>query len=207
MLRKKNLRKKAHQLIWNEKKKHQEVYDFLKKEKSDCPREDVAELVSKIPTKSLNRKTQGVRVSFVICMVLIFFIRTADFIVALNDLGVYSTVIYLFHGLTLPTLGIYGALTGRTRYYRFIGVFMILASLGYLLVFIFYFTHWIIAAFSLPFVAAAILSFILPNRLLVPYKKRMEQRELRGRTINVYEYYFQEGTSQQVMETDDLLDL
>lgn len=206
MLRKKDIRKKAHHLIRKDKKDHQTTYDLLKKEKSDCPKEEVANIVSKIPDDDRNRKTMGLRIFFVICMSFIFLLRLMNLVSNFHFLGVFDVVIFLFHGLTLPFLGIYGALTGRTRFYKFIAVFMILSSVFNLIVLAF-FMHWLIIALSLPFIAAAVLGFILPAKLRVPYEKKMVQRELRGRTVNVYEYYFKERNSLHAADNQDLLDI
>lgn len=207
MLSKKDLINKAHHLIRNKKMSHQEVYDLLKKETSGDPKEDIAELVSKVPNDRHNRETKGLRIIFIICMSLIFIIRIADLILEINNLNFFSVVIFIFHGLILPPLGIYSALTSRTRYYRFIGFFMIISSVAYVLILAFIITHWIIAVLALPFIGSAILGFLLPSKLKVAYKKRMVQREIHGRTVNVYEYFFQEPQTLSSRENSDLLDV
>ncbi|GEM_PF-1181754 len=207
MLEKKDIRKKAHRLIRKEKVDHQEAYDQLKREKSHCPNEEVADIVSKTPTDERQGATLGLRVIFVICLSLIFLLRTLDFVVSFDYLGVYNVVIYMFHGLILPPLGVYGALTGRTRFYRFIGVFMIISSVFYIAISIFLVIHWVALAVSIPFIVAAVLAFILPSKLKVPYKKKMVQREIRGRTVNVYEYFFNKSSASANVDNSDLLDL
>lgn len=206
MLRKTDIRKKAYRLIRLEKMDHQSTYDLLKKEQSDCPKEDVAEEVSKVPTDEKNRRTLGLRIVFIICLSFIFLLRLMDLLANLNFLGVYDVVIFLFHGLALPFLGIYGALTSRTRYYKFIAVFMIFSSVVNLIALAFY-PHWLILVLTLPFILTAVLGFVLPAKLKVPYKKKMVQRELRGRTVNIYEYYFNQKDAVELSGNEDLLDV
>lgn len=206
MLNKSSLRKKAYQLIRQQRVDHQSAYDELKKLKSDCPKAEVAEIVSKIPSDAVNQKTFGVRIAFVICLVIVFLIRLLDFVAAWYAIGGYEIFIFLFHGLVLPTLGIVSALTSRFRFYKLVAVFMFLASIGTVITAIRYSMPFVLL-FAAPFVAAGILGFIIPSKLKVPYKKRMVQRELQGRTVNVYEYFFT-GSQRVSHEGDqDLLDL
>lgn len=205
MLGKKDIRKKAHQLIRKEKSDHQSAYDQLKRMKSFCPKEEVAKIVSRIPTDAKNQKTLGLRIIFVITLIFIFVIRLTDFLVILPEPGIFSTLIFLFHGLVLPTLGIYGALTSRTRYYKLVAIFMFLSTLGTLLT-LFVVFHPSILLIALPFALVGVLGFVIPHKLKVTYKKKMVQREFKGRNVNVYEYFFDESDHYASEEHADLLD-
>lgn len=206
MLNKRSIRKKAYQLIRKQKFDHQTAYDELKTLKSDCPKAEVAEIVSKVPSDAVKQKTFGVRIAFIICLVIVFLIRLLDFVAAWYVIGGYEIFIFVFHGLILPTMGVVSALTSRFRFYKVVAVFMFLASIGTLITALRYSMPFVLL-FAAPFIAAGILGFIIPSKLKVPYKKRMVQRELKGRTVNVYEYFFTDSQRISHEDDQDLLDL
>lgn len=203
---KSQLRRKAHQLIRKGGKDHQAAYDELKQLKSDSPKVDIAEIVSKVPSDAKNRKTQSLRIAFIICLGLVFIIRVLDLIASLGFISISNVVVFLFHGITLPTLGIVGALTSRISFYKLVAVFMSLSTIGTVFSAIQY-ESILVIAFALPFIGAAILGFVIPAKIKVPYQKKMVQRELKGRTVNVYEYFFNETKTASTEDNKDLLDM
>lgn len=205
MLNKRQLKSKAYKLILKEKKDHQTAYDQLKKSKSDVSKEDLAHVISKIPSKATNNKTFALRIAFVICLGLVFIIRSLDLLGTWRVAQEYQIIVFLFHGITLPTLGITGALTSRTQFYRLVSVFMLLASVGTIITAINY-KNIIVLLFAIPFLTAGVLGFIIRSKIKVPFKKTMVPKEIRGRKVNVYEYFFNEPSLKTVEEHSDLLD-
>lgn len=206
MLSKRQVRSKARRLIKKERKTHQEAYDFLKKEKSQLTKEDVADIVSKIPTEEKNQRVLGLRVLFIVFLSLTFIIRAADFVVVYQYAGLKEILVFFFHGVTLSSLGIFGALTSRVRYYKFIGFFMILSSLATIISAIYY-KQIELFLIVIPFLGVAILSYIIPAKLKVPYTKKMVQRVLQNRVVNIYEYFFNVREVNEAPEKLDLLDV
>jgi hypothetical protein len=203
---KSQLRRKAHRLIRKDHKGHQTAYDELKQLKSDSPKVDIAEIVSKVPSDAKNRKTQGLRIAFIICLGLVFIIRVLDLIANIGFISISNIIVFLFHGITLPALGIVGALTSRIRYYKLVAVFMTLSTLGTVFSAVQYESN-LVLAFAIPFIGAAILGFVIPAKIKVLYQKKMVQRELKGRTVNVYEYFFNESKTTSTEDNNDLLDM
>lgn len=205
MLNTRQVRNKAHRLIVKDGGTHQEAYDYLKTQKTKATKGDLADIISKIPTSENNQKTQTLRVLFIVFLALVFLIRAADFFFAYNPLGIKETLVFSFHGIVIPTLGILGAATSRAQFYKFVGVFMILATIGTLIRAI---ANIDIVLFivTIPFIGAAILAFVLSKKLETPYNKKMVQRELNGRTVNAYEYFFDTSQNSYTDQDFDLLD-
>jgi hypothetical protein len=205
MLAKRQLKQQARKLIVKEGLNHQTVYDQLKKQKSVCSKLEIAEIVSRIPSDYSNRKTSTLRVIFALMLIFVFIIRSLILLIELQETTIVPFVKYSFHGLILPTLGLVGALTRRTQFYRLIGVFMILAAVSTLFS-LFVVFHWLIIFLILFFAGIAVLAFVIFARIKVPFMKKIVQRELKGRTVNVYEYFFEQTNQAQQEYNEDLLD-
>lgn len=205
MLNKRQLKNKAYRLIRKENVDHQSAYEQLKKLKSNVSKEDLAIVLSKIPSDERNKKTLALRIAFISCLGFVFLIRLLDIAVAWWYAGGYEIFIFVFHGLMLPFLGIFGALTSRIGYYKVVSVFMLLSSIGTVIT-AFSYALPIVGFFGIPFIAAGVLGFIISNKIKVPYKKKMVPREIKGRKVNVYEYFFNDSSSDLTHKSDDLLD-
>ena len=66
--------------------------------------------------------------------------------------------------------------------------------------------HWLIIFLILFFAGIAVLAFVIFARIKVPFMKKIVQRELKGRTVNVYEYFFEQTNQAQQEYNEDLLD-
>jgi hypothetical protein len=201
MLTKKQLKQKARTLILSDGRDHQTVYDQLKIEKSTCSKEQIADILAQIPSKENVTRTSLLRLLFALSLIFLFLERTVMLFFD-NELSANAALLdYLIIGIALPVLGIIGVYTSRKQLYNIVAAFSCIGLVEL-------FRDFTLLSFliDLPLIAAAIFGMMLYNKTQVPFTKKMVQRELQGRTVNVYEYFFEQSNQVELEYTEELLD-
>ena len=201
MLTKRQLKQQARKLILKQGLNHQTVYDQLKKERSDITKEDIAEVLSQIPSKEIIERTSFLRLLFSLCLILFFITQTIMFFVEVGNSYNTDLLVYLFVGLVIPIMGLYGAYTHSSNFYSIVAGFV---SVGFVDLISDFNLFSFLAA--LPLLGAAIFGLILYKKSQLSFTEKMVQREMNGRAVNVYEYFFDQSKQEKETHVSELLE-
>tara|TARA_B100000508_G_scaffold138385_1_gene134372 strand:- start:56645 stop:57247 length:603 start_codon:yes stop_codon:yes gene_type:complete len=199
-MNKRQVRKKAYRSIIKGNKTHQMTYDNLKQQRGDLTREEVAEEISKIPSRKRINTLKTLRYTFLSVMILIGLIRLLALFSLIEGLDeLWILLITVLISLAVPVIGVLAVFYNHATLYRAAGGLLIYSIYKSVTNSSFTFdTTFLIAL--IPIVAGVILAFYIPFKLKTPYQVISKKGE-DGKTRTRYLFQQEEKPTQP-----DLLD-
>ena len=119
---KRQVRKKAYQGIVKGSKTHQMIYDSLKLQKGELTREELAEEISKIPSRKRINDLKALRYSFLSIMILLGVVRLLALVSLIEDFNqLWILLITVLISIAVPLLGILAVFNNHASFYRAAG--------------------------------------------------------------------------------------
>lgn len=199
---KREIKKAAYESIVKNRKSHQETFDSLRLDKtSDL--DELAEIISKIPSENKNNKYQNLRYIFIGTLILVLLIRSLSVVLYMLSEQADRTVmlIGLVVILIAPAVGIYAALSSKIDNYHSSAILLILVIVRS-------FREniepdiWTMLSIA-PFLVAIALAFYIPTKLKTNYTKSTINEEKDGIIHKKLVYTFENS---EELKNSELLD-
>jgi len=167
---KRELRKIAYKRIFKDGATHQEVYDDLQTDKS-FTKEEIAEHLSKIPSKSVVERIKIWKIVYIGLMSVIILQRIVGIFImgSVNNIDGPLLLILIFAGIVMPAAGIFSVVQNKIDTLKMYSIFFILSFLRSYKQF--EVMDVLAIAVLIPYIAAIVLGFWLQFKSKTPYKR------------------------------------
>lgn len=194
--------KTARQLILKNGYSHQEAFDEIRQNK-EISAEDVATMVSRVPSHTTINKVAVWRIVYIVMMVLVVVLRVIS-VMAMGGLTGNNNgmlLLLVVASIVVPILAIVSVLQHNYEGLKMISILLILSVLRSFKNFE---AEWYVIIPLIPYVGAVILGFILGPLAKVPYKEEIREYTAEDGSIKKRREYIFEA--QKAASGNDILD-
>ena len=200
---KRELRKEAHRRIIKNGATHQEAFDELQLDKS-LTKEEIAEQLSKIPSKSIIERIKIWKIVYIGLMSLIIVQRIIGIFImgTVSNMDTALLLVLILAGIVFPIVAIISVVQNKIdvlTMYSFFFVISFLRSYKQFEV-----LDAVTIAVIIPYIGAVVLGLWLPFKFKTPYKRIVKDEvQLDGSTKKIAHIVFEKD---KVRGQNDLLD-